>query len=46
MASLMEQALVLFEDIVGMLMMEKMNVSSKQMEERHTNLEGVLMPFA
>jgi D-arabinose 5-phosphate isomerase GutQ len=42
----MEQALVLFEDIVVMLLMKKINVTSKQMEERHTNLEGVLMPFA
>jgi 6-phospho-3-hexuloisomerase len=46
MASLMEQALFLFEDIVVMLLMEKKNISSKQMEERHTNLEGVSMPFA
>lgn len=46
MASLMEQALLLFEDIVVMLLMEKLGLTSKQMEERHTNLEGVTMSFA
>jgi 6-phospho-3-hexuloisomerase len=46
MATLMEQSLLLFEDIVVMLLMEQKNVTSKQMEERHTNLEGVTMEFA
>ena len=46
MASLLEQALFLFEDIVIMLLMEKRRVSMKEMQERHTNLEGVMAPFA
>jgi 6-phospho-3-hexuloisomerase len=46
MATLMEQSLLLFEDIVVMLLMERLNITSKQMEERHTNLEGVSMEFA
>ena len=46
MAALMEQALFLFEDIVLMLLMERMKMTSKQMEERHTNLEGVPSEFA
>jgi 6-phospho-3-hexuloisomerase len=46
MASLLEQALFLFEDIVVMLLIEKRGVSMKEMQERHTNLEGVMAPFA
>jgi len=46
MASLLEQALFLFEDIVVMLLMEKRSVSSQEMQKRHTNLEGVMGDFA
>ncbi|HUX13334.1 MAG TPA: SIS domain-containing protein [Spirochaetia bacterium] len=46
MASLLEQSLVLFEDIVAMLLMEQLEIGSKDMEERHTNLEGVMGEFA
>jgi 6-phospho-3-hexuloisomerase len=46
MASLLEQALFLFEDIVVMLLMEKRSVSAPEMQKRHTNLEGVMGDFA
>jgi 6-phospho-3-hexuloisomerase len=46
MASLLEQALFLFEDIVVMLLMEKRGVSAQEMQKRHTNLEGVMGDFA
>ena len=46
MASLLEQALFLFEDIVVMLLIEKRKVSMKEMQHRHTNLEGVMGNFA
>ncbi len=46
MASLLEQALFLFEDIVAMLLIEKRGVSMTEMQRRHTNLEGVLGTFA
>jgi len=46
MASLLEQALFLFVDIVVMLLIEKRGISMKEMQERHTNLEGVMAPFA
>jgi len=46
MASLLEQSLLLFEDIVAMLLMEQLEISSKEMENRHTNLEGVMGEFA
>jgi 6-phospho-3-hexuloisomerase len=46
MASLFEQSLFLFEDIVAILIMRRLNLTSKQMEERHTNLEGVMAEFA
>jgi 6-phospho-3-hexuloisomerase len=46
MASLLEQALFLFEDIIVMLLVEKRKVGMKEMQERHTNLEGVMAPFA
>ena len=46
MASLLEQALFLFEDIVVMLLMEKRRVSPQDMQKRHTNLEGVMGEFA
>jgi len=46
MASLLEQALFLFEDIVVMMLIEKRKISAQEMQERHTNLEGVMAPFA
>lgn len=46
MASLLEQALFILEDIVVMLLMEKRGVGTKEMQDRHTNLEGVMAPFA
>jgi 6-phospho-3-hexuloisomerase len=46
MASLLEQSLFLFEDAVIMLLMEKRSISSQEMQERHTNLEGVMGDFA
>ncbi|HEY9594014.1 MAG TPA: sugar isomerase [Spirochaetia bacterium] len=46
MASLLEQALFLFEDIVVMLLVEKRKVSMQEMQQRHTNLEGVMGDFA
>lgn len=46
MASLLEQALFLFEDIVVMLLIEKRKVSMAEMQARHTNLEGIDAAFA
>ena len=46
MASLLEQALFLLEDIVVMLLIERRRIGMKEMQERHTNLEGVMAPFA
>ena len=46
MASLLDQALFLFEDIVVMLLIEKRKVSMDEMQKRHTNLEGVMESFA
>ena len=46
MASLLEQALFIFEDIVVMLLMEKRGISTLEMQKRHTNLEGVMAAFA
>ena len=46
MASLFEQALFMFEDIVVMMLMEKRNIATLEMQKRHTNLEGVMAAFA
>jgi 6-phospho-3-hexuloisomerase len=46
MASLLEQSLFLFEDIVVMLLIEKRKVSMEAMQKRHTNLERVMRSFA
>jgi len=46
MASLLEQALFLFEDIVVMLLIEQRGVSMAEMQRRHTNREGVMGEFA
>jgi 6-phospho-3-hexuloisomerase len=42
MAALFEQAVFLFEDIVVMLLMEKLEVTPAKMERRHTNLDGYM----
>jgi 6-phospho-3-hexuloisomerase len=46
MASLLEQALFLFTDVVVMLLMERKGVSVEAMQETHTNLEGLPGSFA
>ncbi|MFZ5861204.1 MAG: sugar isomerase [Spirochaetota bacterium] len=46
MASLLEQSLFLFEDIIVMMLIEKRNVSRIEMQNQHTNLEGVMGEFA
>ena len=46
MASLLEQALFLFTDVVVMLLMERKAVSPQAMQENHTNLEGLPHSFA
>jgi 6-phospho-3-hexuloisomerase len=42
MAALFEQAVFLFEDILIMMLMEKLNITPEQMERRHTNLDGYM----
>lgn len=46
MASVLEQALFLFEDIVVMMLIERRGTSMSEMQGRHTNLEGVMRDFA
>lgn len=46
MASLLEQALLLFTDIVVMMLIERKHISMKEMQLRHTNLEGLPHEFA
>ncbi len=46
MASLLEHALLLFTDIVVMMLIERKNISMKEMQLRHTNLEGLPHEFA
>lgn len=46
MASLLEQALFLFTDIVVILLIERKGVSVQAMQEHHTNLEGLPHAFA
>lgn len=46
MATLLEQSLFLFEDIIVMMLMERNNIDPQEMQKRHTNLEGVVAPFA
>ncbi|MCK5675296.1 MAG: SIS domain-containing protein [Spirochaetales bacterium] len=46
MATLLEQSLFLFEDIVAMMMIEKFSINMDEMQQRHTNLEGVMGDFA
>lgn len=46
MASLLEQALFLFTDVVVMLLIERKGVSVQAMQANHTNLEGLPHAFA
>jgi 6-phospho-3-hexuloisomerase len=46
MASLLEQSLFLFTDIVVMILIEKLGVSMAAMQASHTNLEGLPHSFA
>jgi 6-phospho-3-hexuloisomerase len=42
MAACFEQAVFLFEDILIMMLMEKLNITPQQMERRHTNVDGYM----
>jgi len=42
MASLFEQAIFIYEDIVVQLLMKKLHISAEQMAKRHTNLDGYM----
>ncbi|MGI6778437.1 MAG: sugar isomerase [Acetivibrionales bacterium] len=42
MAALFEQTLLVFEDIIIQLLMEKCNITPAMMERRHTNLDGYM----
>jgi 6-phospho-3-hexuloisomerase len=42
MASLFEQAIFIYEDIVVQLLMKRMHISAEQMAKRHTNLDGYM----
>ena len=46
MASLLEQSMFLFTDIVTMMLIERYKVDIKEMHYRHTNLEGIPHKFA
>ena len=46
MASLLEQSMFLFTDIVTMMLIERNNVNIQEMHKRHTNLEGIGAAFA
>jgi 6-phospho-3-hexuloisomerase len=46
MASLLEQSMFLFTDIVTMLLIERKHVDLQEMHRRHTNLEGIKNAFA
>ncbi|MGI6433558.1 MAG: sugar isomerase [Sphaerochaetaceae bacterium] len=46
MASLLEQSMFLFTDIVTMMLIERYYVDIKEMHYRHTNLEGIPHSFA
>jgi 6-phospho-3-hexuloisomerase len=46
MASLLEQAMFLFTDIVTMLLIERNHIDVPDMHKRHTNLEGIGSAFA
>ena len=42
MAACFEQSIFLFEDILIMMLMEKLGVTAQQMERRHTNVDGYM----
>jgi len=42
MAALFEQAVFLFEDILIMMLMGKLNITPEQMARRHTNVDGYM----
>jgi 6-phospho-3-hexuloisomerase len=42
MASLFEQAIFIYEDIVVQLLMKKLGITAAQMAKRHTNLDGYM----
>jgi D-arabinose 5-phosphate isomerase GutQ len=42
MAACFEQAIFLFEDILIMILMEKLGVTAQLMERRHTNVDGYM----
>ncbi len=42
MAACFEQSIFLFEDILIMMIMDKLGVTAKQMEKRHTNVDGYM----
>ena len=42
MATLFEQTIFIFEDIIVQLLMEKLKITPQQMEKRHTNLDGYM----
>jgi 6-phospho-3-hexuloisomerase len=46
MASLLEQSMFLFTDILVMLLIERKKIDIKEMYLRHTNLEGIGSAFA
>lgn len=46
MATLLEQSMFLFTDIVVQLLIEKNNIDIDAMHKRHTNLEGISQSFA
>jgi 6-phospho-3-hexuloisomerase len=46
MATLLEQSMFLFTDIIIQLLIEKNNIDIDAMHKRHTNLEGINQSFA
>lgn len=46
MASLLEQSMFLFTDIVTIMLIERNGVNIQEMHKRHTNLEGIGSAFA
>lgn len=46
MASLLEQSMFLFVDIIVMMLIERNNIDVSKMHKRHTNLEGIPTAFA
>ncbi len=46
MATLLEQSMFLFTDIIVQLLINKNNVDIETMHKRHTNLEGISQSFA